>query len=62
MEDISSDEFRVSDKYHTKQEEIKAILFKECNGDKFAFINRIKAMSSETQSKVKERLVYEEEI
>lgn len=42
VEDIRSPSFSVSDKYKTKQEELENILFKECGGDKFEFINRIK--------------------
>jgi hypothetical protein len=37
-------------------------MFEECQGDKFEYMKRVKALAAETRNRVEQRLVYENQI
>lgn len=60
--DINREDFTVGEKYKAKQAELVKLMFEDCKGDKFEFMQKIKDIAVETKSRVHARLHYEDKI
>mmetsp|Transcript_14215 Transcript_14215/g.13779 ORF Transcript_14215/g.13779 Transcript_14215/m.13779 type:complete len:125 (+) Transcript_14215:249-623(+) len=62
VEDLKSEDYKVSDKYKVKNEEVVKLIFEDCKEDKFEFMQRVRAIFEETKLRVNQRLPFEDKI